>query len=164
MRGAFVIQTPSDKESSLSALKTILIGKSENETSSYTIKEAAWMPTGWKIECLEVTSVEAAKKLLNHSVFVTRESLPPTKEKEYYEMDLKGLEARSVETKEVFGTFLYSEPVAHTKDFQQDRWWFMTKSGEFSIPATKRYIEKVDIENKTIWLKNLSDFEGSDDE
>ncbi len=163
VRGAFVIQTPSDKESALSSLKSILIGKSETENSSYTLKEAAWMPTGWKIESFEVTTIEAATKLIGQSVYTTRESLPAPKEKEYYEMDLKGLEAYSFETKELFGTFVASEPVGATKDFQQDRWWFMTKSGETSIPATKRYIEKVDIENKKIWLKNLSDFEDTDD-
>lgn len=163
VKGAFVVQTPSEKNSSLPHLKTIQIGLIETQTQEYTLIETSWMPSGWKVQVKEVTSKEDAQKLVNAHLFASRESLPKTEEKEYYEVDLIGLSAYHAETQKLFGTFLYSEPISQTNRFQQDRWWFKTPSGEVSIPATKRYLEKVDLENKKIWLKNLNDFEDSDE-
>ncbi len=158
IKGAFVVQIASEKDSSLPFLKSIYIGSSEKSAKAYSILEASWMPSGWKVQVAEITTPEEAQKLIQSSLFAERGALPAPPEKEYYEADLVGLPAYSSETKELFGTYLYSEPVGATNHFQQDRWWFRTVSGEFSIPAVKRYIERVDIPNGKIWLKNLSDF------
>jgi len=160
-RGDCLATSLSGRDSAFSYLKKVYIGKAKNATQAVNLTKVAWMPKGWKLTLEGIDSEEKVNVLRDSLIFASREDLKETSENEYYILDLEGCTAFDASTKNPIGTFISSEEVLSNS--QQNRWWFKDKNGkEFSIPAVKRYIEKVDVEKKEIWLLNLSDF--ADDE
>lgn len=157
-KGALVAKTDSGKESALSYLTKIYIGKTSNNTTEHKILESAWMPKGWKLELSGITSDAMAKNLKTFSIFALREDLSPVAENEFYIHDLLGASVMDTCSQEKCGTLSSIEPVSpQSNEISQDRWWIESNGNFFSIPATTKYIQKIDISQKTIWLKNLSD-------
>jgi ribosomal 30S subunit maturation factor RimM len=76
-------------------------------------------------------------------------------EGEFYVADLAGAVARSVESGEIIAKFLGVE--SGKGPSPQDCWWFESKGREISVPATRRYIDRVDVKNRTIWLRHFSE-------
>lgn len=157
-KGAFVAKTDAGRESALSYLTTLFIGKSPESTTEHTVIESAWMPKGWKLELSGITSDEMAKSLRSCSIYALRDDLAPVAENEFYVHDLLGASVVDSYSQKICGTLSSIEPVApDSSEILQDRWWVESNGNFFSIPATTRYIHKIDVSQKTVWLKNLSD-------
>ena len=142
-KGAFVVDSSTGEESALQYLKKVYV-----EGAAYTIEEAAWMPKGWKVQLVEVTTEAAAKALLGKTLQANRQDLEETGSNEFYVHDLIGAMAKDVDTEKDVGTFLRAESVKGG----QDLWWFDGEGHEFSVPATKDFIVKVETKTKTIWI------------
>jgi 16S rRNA processing protein RimM len=157
-RGAFVVSTPSGKESALPFLKNVYIGASKDALRSFHLREAAWMPRGWKVVVEELSSDAEVSSLIGQTVYARREDLPETKSDEFYVHDLIGAKVLDSETSAPLGNFLAAEDVGGDQHpFGQERWWIETESVSFSVPATKHYIDRVDTKGKTIYLKNYKE-------
>jgi 16S rRNA processing protein RimM len=157
-KGALVAKSDAGKDSALSYLTTLYIGKSPDKTTEHTVLESAWMPKGWKLELSGITTDLMAKNLRTFSIFAMREDLAPVAENEFYVHDLLGASVVDAFSEKTCGTLTSIEPVSNqSPEISQDRWWIESQGNLFSIPATTRYIQKIDISQKTIWLKNLSD-------
>jgi 16S rRNA processing protein RimM len=157
-KGAIVAKTDSGKDSALSYLTTLYLGKTPDKTTEHTVLESAWMPKGWKLELSGITSEVMAKGFRTFSVYALREDLAPVAENEFYVHDLIGSSVVDAFSHQTFGTLSSIEPISsQPNDFSQDRWWIESQGNLFSIPATSQYIYKIDISQKTVWLQNLSD-------
>lgn len=154
LRPNLVVHTDSDKESALSYLTAISFGPDPDKGPSFPITEASWMPKGWKVTLDETLTPDLAKSLVGKSVYALRENLKDLSENEFYLSDLEGCEAKSMETQEPVGSFIRMEEMVGGAT----RWWFEGQGQEFSVPAIKRYVAKVDTQAKVIWLQNLKDF------
>jgi 16S rRNA processing protein RimM len=158
-KGALVAKTESGKDSALSYLTKLYIGKSPETTTEHQVIEKAWMPKGWKLELSGITSDSMAKSLRTFSIYALREDLSPVAENEFYVHDLLGASVMDSLSEEKCGTLSSIEPVStQSHEISQDRWWIESNGNFFSIPATTKYIHRVDVNQKTIWLKNLADF------
>lgn len=160
-KGALVAKTDAGKESALSYLTTLYLGKSPEKTTEHQVIESAWMPKGWKLELSGITSEVMAKNLKSFSIYALRNDLAPVAENEFYVHDLLGSSIVDTYSQRVCGTLTSIEPVSsQSQEISQDRWWIESQGNIFSIPATAKYIQKIDVSQKTIWLKNLSDILG----
>lgn len=160
-KGAIVAKTDAGRDSALSYLTTLYLGKSPEKTTEHKVLESAWMPKGWKLELSGITSDIMAKGLKAYSVYALRNDLAPVAENEFYVHDLLGSVMVDTYSQTVCGTLASIEPVStQSADISQDRWWIESQGNIFSIPATSKYIQKIDVSIKTIWLKNLSDLIG----
>ena len=157
-KGALVAKSDAGKDSALSYLTTLYIGKSPDNTTEHSVLESAWMPKGWKLELSGITSDVMAKNLRAFSIFALRADLAPVAENEFYVHDLLGASVVDAFSKKNCGTLTSIEPVSNqSPEISQDRWWIESQGNLFSIPATTQYIHKIDVAQKTVWLKNLSD-------
>ncbi|MFM8313744.1 MAG: ribosome maturation factor RimM [Deltaproteobacteria bacterium] len=157
-KGALVAKTDSGRDSALSYLTTLFLGKSPDLTTEHQVLESAWMPKGWKLELSGITSDAMAKSYRTFSIYALRKDLAPVAENEFYIHDLLGSSVVDSYSQKICGTLASVEPVStQSNDIQQDRWWIESQGNIFSIPATSQYIQKIDVSQKTIWLKNLSD-------
>ncbi|MBM4303699.1 MAG: 16S rRNA processing protein RimM [Deltaproteobacteria bacterium] len=158
-KGALVAKTDSGRDSALSYLTTLYLGKSPDITTEHQVIESAWMPKGWKLELSGITSDTMAKGYRTYSVYALRQDLAPVAENEFYIHDLLGSSVVDSFSQKHCGTLTSIEPTSNqTPEINQDRWWIESNGNVFSIPATSKYIQKIDISQRTIWLKNLSDF------
>jgi len=117
------------------------------------------MPKGWKLKLAGVESDQTVQALRGQSLFINRTDLPATESNEYYLGDLVGCQVRDADTNEEIGCCagVESTPVPGITDFQ-DRWLITLTSGEtLAVPAVRRFIDKVDVDERVIWLRNLSD-------
>lgn len=158
-KGGIVAMSDAGQSSALAYLKTLFIGDSALTCTVHSVIESAWMPKGWKLELSGIDSENAARILKGLKIFASREDLAPVQDNEYYIHDLLGSAVFKAGSEEKCGTLTSIEPVQTNERIAQDRWWIESNGQIFSIPATTRYIERIDIENKSVWMKNLSDFE-----
>lgn len=159
-KGSFITYTDLGKESALSYLKRIFVGREIQNLIECQLTESAWMPKGWKVTVDKFQSDTEIKSMQGWDVFADRADLKEKASFEYYVSDLIGMKTVD-ENGTTLGTF-HSMSEIGTKDgkISQQSWNFVKPSGEeFSIPAIKRFIKSVDLKNKTITLQNMSDFE-----
>jgi len=150
--------TSSGKESVIGSLSQVWIGSSPDLAVRYSILSKAWMPKGWKLDLAEIDSEALARPLIGKNLFVPRNELPPLSGSEFYLSDLIGLEAFEWETQRLLGVFQeLQESGETTKDIKASWWIFKTPQGLLSVPAVSQFIEKVDLTEKKIWLKNLKE-------
>ena len=72
---------------------------------------------------------------------------------EYYTEDIVSCVVKEYETQRTIGKCLGIERAQGI----HDRWWIEIEGNEIAVPSTKRYIEKVDLDSRILWLKNLKD-------
>lgn len=157
-KGAVVAFTTTGKDSALGALSQVWIGSSPEEATPYLVISKAWMPKGWKLELSEVNSESVARPLIGKDIYAKREDLPELSLQEFYISDLVGLEAFEIETKKPIGTFRELQESALNSDQIKASWWvFQTPLGQLTVPAVSHFIQKVDLEEKKIWLRNLKE-------
>jgi len=89
-KGALVAKTDAGKNSALSYLTTLYIGKTPSQTTEHKVLESAWMPKGWKLELSGITDDTMAKSLRAFSIYALRKDLSPVAENEFYVHDLLG--------------------------------------------------------------------------
>jgi 16S rRNA processing protein RimM len=150
-KGHFVVDSPSGHESSLGAVSDILIGRSPEDTTPYRIIEASWMPRGWKLHVEGVDTEAQVHALKGATVYAPREELPETEDGEYYISDLIGASVIDTETAREVGT------LSGVETDGQHRWWIRSSEGEFAIPANAHFIVSVDVEQRQIRVRNLSE-------
>lgn len=151
-RGAVVAVVPSGKTCALGRLLQVRIGNTELDAKLLTIEEAAWMPSGWKLKLSGIDTEEAAQELRGKKLFVPREELPEVLEGEYYLVDLVGSVGIDTLTNQPVGLFDGIEEGAG------NRWWrFVSQGRELLVPPNKRYLSKVDVAAKQIWLTALEE-------
>lgn len=153
-KGGFVVAGHGGSESALGYLKKLFIGRNPEEAVGFDVLEAAWMPKGWKLLVAGVTSDSHVKQLSGKIVFAPREALKPPTEGEFYTSDLVGLKVIDSESGQVVGILSGIEPGSAGS---ADRWWIEASPGSFSVPAIKKYIEKVDVEAKTVTLRHFAE-------
>lgn len=156
-KGEFVAAINTGNDSVLKQVKTVFVGPSPTECKAYPVLHSTWMPRGWKIKLEGIDSDEDVKKLRGFLLFVERQSLPPPEEGEYYIADLIGATVMDADTERQIGKFAGVEDSHERLSGSQDRWWIDVGGELLPVPATKRYIHKVDIATRTLWLKNLGD-------
>ncbi len=157
-KGALVAKTDSGRNSALSYLTTLYLGKNQEHITEHKVLESAWMPKGWKLELSGITSDSMVKGFCSFSIYALRDDLAPVAENEFYVHDLLGASIVDILSQQKCGTLSSIEPISNqSPEISQDRWWIESNGNLFSIPATTRYIQKIDISQKTVWLKNLSD-------
>ena len=157
-KGALVAKSAAGKSSALSYLKILYLGKSTDDISEHEVLESAWMPKGWKLELSGITSDTMVKGFQTFIVYADRADLAPVADNEFYIHDLLGSSVIDSLSEKNCGTLTSIEPVAlESSHILQDRWWIESNGNLFSIPATSHYVHKIDIPQKTVWLKNLSD-------
>ncbi len=157
-KGALVAFTSTGRESVLGSLSTLWIGSSAETAVAYLVVSKAWMPKGWKLELSEINSESLALALVGKEIFADRKDLPALASKEFYLSDLQGLEAFESETQRSVGYFLELQESGSGNESIQASWWvFKTPQGLLSVPAAAHFIEKVELEKKQIWLRNLKD-------
>ncbi len=153
--GAVLVRTDSGAESSLAYVPQVWVGKSPTDSRPYPIAESAWMPKGWKLNLEGVERFEDAQSLIGLQLFVSREDLEEPEEGEFYIRDLEGMNAVDEDGK-VVGNFLYAAGPQGPKS--PDLWYFRINGQEVALPAVKKHIVKVDLENKQIviahWTMN----------
>lgn len=149
LRGGLFFQ-PFDTESrSLESCTQVLIGSAPDQTTPFTILEAAWMPKGWKLVVEGVTTAEAATTYLNQTVYISRQELPELDEAEYYAQDLVGCEVIGPDGT-LLGQLFSIESASHP-GMSSDRWWVKTPAGEeVAVPAVKRFIQSIDLQTRRI--------------
>src|SRR5687767_2633065 len=82
-RGAFVAVCGSGQESALSYVRHVYL-----DGVAHEVREAAWMPSGWK---LELDGVADAKAIRGKKIFVERSQLRTLPANEFYLADLQGM-------------------------------------------------------------------------
>lgn len=156
-RGEFVAYTDSGRESALELASKLFVGKTPESALPYPVVSATWMPKGWKIKLEGVETDETVKSLRGHLLFANRAELPPTEEGEFYLGDLVGCTVRNADSGEDVGRCTGVESLPGVT---QDRWLVEGRDGEtFGVPAVRRYVDRVDVETRVIWLRNLSDLQ-----
>ncbi len=151
LAGELLVGTSSGKESTLGALDHVTV-----DDKQFDIVEAAWMPRGWKIQLSGVDSLEDAKKLVGAKLMADRSALPLPKQNQFYVEDLVGLIVIDSQTGEPLGTF------AGVESSENIDWWrIQTAQGDFVIPANNHFIDRVGIEEGSLYLKNVTDLKGS---
>jgi len=151
-RGAFVVSHAAGKESALSYVKEVWIGASPETATLHQIVEAAWMPSGWKVQVEKITSDVEVKTLRGNAIYADRDLLPKLEEDSYYVDDLFGAKVIESETQEWVGTFLSVEAAGN------QTWWNILYKGEPKlVPAKRHFIESVDAVAKEIRLRNLKE-------
>lgn len=160
LRGDFIVHSPSGPSSALSYLKEVILGSPE-PSLSLKIREAVWTGKVWKVGTEEINHIDDAEDLRGMSVYVTRNSLMPLTGDEFYVEDLVGLKVIDADKNTPVGQITSVEWAAqgghHERKLAQDKWWVETSQGHFCIPATKKYISSVDINEGSIRVKNLSE-------
>lgn len=118
------------------------------------------MPKGWKITLENIHSEAEARLWVGKTVFAERNELPPLETNEFYLSDLIGLlGVESISGKKI-GILNRLEESSHTSSVKATYWVFkgtQPEQEECFIPAVAHYIEKVDLLNKVIYLRNLLD-------
>lgn len=156
-KGAVVAYTESGKDSALGYLSLIYLGSAPETSSPFKLISSSWMPKGWKLELETINSESLAKALVGKKVFAPREEFLNLSNDEYYVSDLVGLTAFELETDKEIGIFISLSEASGPNEIKASSWVFRSTSGDFSVPAQKRFIHSVDLTNKKIWLKNLKD-------
>lgn len=157
-KGALVAFTSTGKESALGSLNQVWIGSSPETAVAYSVLSKAWMPKGWKIELSEINSESLALALVGKDIFAERKDLPALPSQEFYLSDLIGLEAFETETKQFVGHFQELQESGSGSETIHASWWiFKTPGGLLTVPAVSHFIEKVELKEKKIWLRNLKD-------
>lgn len=159
-KGAFVATSPLGKDSALSYLKRVFVGSNAESAVPFEIETSDWMPRGWKLKLKTLDSEEGVKKLQTQSLFARREDLETPQNDEYFVSDLIQLPAIEEESGKILGKFSHlSEVTLKGKETLQHTWHFEKEDGtEFSVPAVKRYIKSVSLNEREIRLQNLADF------
>lgn len=146
-RGAFVVSTQSDKNSSLKHLKKVQIEVGNNQLETFSIEEAAWMPKGWKVKLEQINSIEEVANLQGKDLLAPRDWLPSTAPNEFYVSDLIGLNV--VKEKERLGELVEIEFLPHGPEV----WWYFNGKDVEGVPAVSKFIDKISLEDNTIYLK-----------
>lgn len=147
LRGAFLVVTQSDRSSSLKHLSKIQIELQPNQLHTFSIEEAAWMPRGWKIKVDSINSIEEASTLQGKEIYAPRDWLPQTAPNEFYVSDLIGLSI--IKNNNRIGELVEVETLPHGPEV----WWYFDGNETTGIPAHTRFIEKICLDEKKIYLK-----------
>lgn len=151
-KGAAVVRPHAEKDSALEYVENVFVGKTAETVTPHQILKASWMPKGWKVQLSQVSSDSAVNLLRGQLVFAQRSSLTEPEPGEYYIHDLIGADVVDPDGHSL-GTLVGTLAVTS----EQDAWTVETKGTQWSFPAISHFIEKVDTENKTIYLKNVGD-------
>lgn len=159
-RGAFVAHSLLGRESALSYLTRVFVGKNLAALTEYPVESSDWMPKGWKLKLKGFDSDEDVKAVQQWEVFALREDLRAPLEGEYYVSDLLGLEGVDIATGQTIGLFTHLSEVSSSsgKVFQHS-WHFKSGDKEFSLPAIPKYVHAIDLQAKKIFLRNLAEFD-----
>lgn len=153
-----MVLTDAGQESALASLDTLYLGTDAARATAYPVTEAAWMPRGWKIKVEGIDGDTAVKGLVGQAVFADRAALPETAEDEYYLGDLIGASVIDAATGTTIGKFVCLESGEdQAADLGHDRWWLDIAGTRRAVPATKRFIERVDVRAHAILVKNLTE-------
>jgi 16S rRNA processing protein RimM len=141
VHGAFFLAESTLTPAALAALTRL---RFEADGPEQTVVEAVRHGAGLKLRVAGITSPEAAKTLRGKSVWVPRAVLPPPEPGSYYHFDVVGLsvfaDGRAV------GSLSRVEPVPGGVD----RWWVRTPSGDIGVPASRRFLKHIDLEEGRI--------------
>ena len=111
----------------------------------HKIRWTAWHKGQVRLKVSGVTTIEAATELIGTTIFVPAEQRPEMDEDEFYAGDLIGMDVVTTEGKAVGKvTSVLSYPA-------QD----MLEIGESLIPVVKEFIERIDLDAKTITVKPI---------
>ena len=158
-RGEFIAHTDSGRGSALEKASQLFVGNTADSALPYKVLSASWMPKGWKLKLAGIETEELVKSLRGNTLYLNRCDLPPTDENEFYLGDLVGCLVRDLDSDSDLGRCVgvESTPQAGMSAFQ-DRWLVECANGEtLNVPAVRRFVAKVDVDLRVIWLRNLSD-------
>jgi len=96
----------------------------------------------------EIRSREGADLLKGHRLFVHKNNLPKPDEDEFYVEDLIGLETR--EGEKVLGRIKSSREQGGIEVITVEN-----ENEEIEIPLIESYVEKLNFEQKTLWVKDV---------
>jgi 16S rRNA processing protein RimM len=156
-RGDLIVSGSGGTDCSLSYLTEVFVGKSAENAVAFKIQTAAWMPKGWKLKLTGFESDETVKAHRNELVFVDRALLKNTENNEYYIADLEGAEVLDQDSGKCIGHLVGVESTG--SPLTGDRWWVEGNELEIAIPATKRFICKVDSNGRKIWVTNIGELQ-----
>ncbi len=103
------------------------------------------------IKFINVHNKSQAGRLYKAKIMIEEKDLYPLSDGKYYQFQLIGLKAVN-ENNEYIG-----EVIDYLEDKMYDFLLIKTESKEVMIPFIDRFIHKVDIENKTIFLSNVDE-------
>ena len=113
--------------------------------------EARPQGKGWIVRLEGVEERDAASQLTGQMILVDRESLPPTRGREYYRDDLVGFEARNVE-----GALL--GVVDHFVDTPGNAVMVIKGAREHWVPVTTQHLREVRVEARKLVVDWPEDF------
>lgn len=152
LRGAVVAIVPSGRSSVLGNLAQVFVGHAADGATAIAIEEASWMPSGWKLKLVGVNDEAGALALKGRRLFVARETLPEPKAGEYYLADLEGAVGIDTHTNQEVGMFEGIE------EGPGNGWWrFVSEGLERLVPPNTRYIARVDVAAKKIFLDHIEE-------
>jgi 16S rRNA processing protein RimM len=166
-KGSLVVYTPTGKDSSLGSLDRIWLGTGPENAQEFQLSSSSWMPKGWKILLESVNSEEKARALVGNQVFAERTDLPQLEKGEFYLSDLLGVAGVEKETGRTLGYLSRLEESNPESSVKATFWVFTpdkTKETELFVPAVSHFIETVNLDEKIITLKNLTDLSITEEE
>jgi len=123
----------------------LCIAPLKGERKLLSVREAYRKDNMWICDCDILTS-EEADSYVGGQVLVARSMRPKLEEGEFYPDEIVGLQARTRDGEDLGEVEEVLDSPAHQI--------YVTKT--ISIPAVPAFIEKVELETKTVWIKNVS--------
>lgn len=96
---------------------------------------------------------EKAKELIHKELYIKVQDLPPLQEEEFYFYQIIGLEVKEKkkDREKVWGKVVEVMPVG-----EYELLLIKGKEGSFYLPLVEEYVEKVDLEKKVLWVKDIT--------
>ncbi|MDJ0626157.1 MAG: ribosome maturation factor RimM [Candidatus Caenarcaniphilales bacterium] len=116
--------------------------------SSFSIKGISKMSKFWLIQLKGIDTLESAEKMRNKELYLQKEDLGKLPDNEFLIVDLIGLKVIDFETKEEIGELVEVEDIPQNSLLKIKK----LSGDNFLLPMVDRYISKIDLSEKVIYL------------
>lgn len=141
-----------DFQNSISHLTHLFVIFTDHRVRYATVKKAKLIQGKWYIKFIEPEILLEMKDQINMQIAIDTNELSVIDDEDYYE---------PVGMQVIYGTELVGEVIDWFSNNAQDIFVVKeTEGNELMIPDVDYYIEKTDIENQKIYVKNLEQLKG----
>lgn len=149
--GSFVLATDAGTRSAIRHKPQIYLSRSAERWGPFQVTEASHMAKGWKVNVVELQSLEAISAHIG-DIVQTERSVVGTQSNDFLVEDLVGMPVW--QNDKMIGHVARVEPAK----VGPDRWWIKLLSGDtLAIPAVTRYILSVNTQQAKVIVQNTEE-------
>lgn len=151
IRGAVVVEPLTHSPERFKKLKTVYIGTSELDARAITVAGVQTTTKGIRMTLAELKDRTSADQLVGQLVLVDETNLLRPPRGSYFIHEIVGCEVWMDGVR--IGAV--TDVISTRRGLAQDVWVIETKDGERWFPAVKEFIERVDVQKRTIVVRRI---------